>query len=89
MKTRTEVTLVRVYSKSITLELEKELYGLDPMDYPDAITDELIRREEEIETLFEATEYDNEMLDVGGVLHRDTDRYDMYLGEKHIYGGHL
>lgn len=48
MKTRTEITLVRVYSKSITLELEKELYGLDPMEYTDAINDELIRRDEEV-----------------------------------------
>ena len=94
---KTILTLKRFYYKEIEISVPRSLTnGKSSEDIADLLLDwhDDAPNAEEIDKRFDEASYENlecvTGLDGKGVLHEDTDRYDMYNDDgQQIYGGHL
>lgn len=89
MEQKVTVTLKRFYFKEVEIEIDNELLkGMSHEEIATYLMEE--HRYDNEDELFDKAELDDLEIDAGGVIHEDTDRYDIYgPGKKQIYGGHL
>jgi len=88
MEQKVTVTLKRFYFKEVEIEIDNELLkGMGHEEIATYLMEE--HRYDNEDELFDKAELDDLEIDAGGVIHEDTDRYDIYEDDKQVYGGHL
>ena len=88
MEQKVTVTLKRFYFKEVEIEIDNELLkGMSHEEIATYLTEE--HRYNNEDELFNKAELDDLEIDAGGVIHEDTDRYDIYEDDNQVYGGHL
>ena len=88
MKQKVTVTLKRFYFKEVEIEIDNELLkGMSHEEIATYLMEEHSYDNED--ELFDKAELDDLEIDAGGVIHEDTDRYDIYEDDNQVYGGHL
>jgi hypothetical protein len=88
MEQKVTVTLKRFYFKEVEIEIDNELLkGMSHEEIATYLMEE--HRYDNEDELFDKAELDDLEIDAGGVIHEDTDRYDIYEDDKQVYGGHL
>jgi len=80
-----KVTLRRFYFKEVEITIDNEL--LKGMSHEE-IGDYLIEEWSPIDD-FDGAKLHHLEVDIGGTIHQDTDRYDIYENNKKVFGGHL
>jgi hypothetical protein len=88
MEQKVTVTLKRFYFKEVEIEIDNELLkGMSHEEIATYLMEEHSYDNED--ELFDKAELDDLEIDTGGVIHEDTDRYDIYEDDNQVYGGHL
>ncbi len=88
MEQKVTVTLKRFYFKEVEIEIDNELLkGMSHEEIATYLMEE--HRYDNEDELFDKAELDDLEIDAGGVIHEDTDRYDIYEDDNQVYGGHL
>tara|TARA_R100000988_G_scaffold103024_1_gene80421 strand:+ start:316 stop:582 length:267 start_codon:yes stop_codon:yes gene_type:complete len=88
MEQKVTVTLKRFYFKEVEIEIDNELLkGMSHEEIATYLMEE--HRYDNEDELFDKAELDDLEIDAGGVIHEDTDRYDIYEDNNQVYGGHL
>lgn len=88
MEHKVTVTLKRFYFKEVEIEIDNELLkGMSHEEIATYLMEE--HRYNNEDELFDKAELDDLEIDAGGVIHEDTDRYDIYEDNNQVYGGHL
>ena len=88
MKQKVTVTLKRFYFKEVEIEIDNKLLkGMSNKEIATYLMEEYPYNTED--ELFDKAELDNLEIDEGGIIHEDTDRYDIYEDDNQVYGGHL
>ena len=88
MEQKVTVTLKRFYFKEVEIEIDNELLkGMSHEEIATYLMEE--HRYNNEDELFDKAELDDLEIDAGGVIHEDTDRYDIYEDNNQVYGGHL
>ncbi len=84
------VTFTKVYKREVEREVPQELLEGKTNE---EIADFLIKGGHGIDTddegLFDMVEYEEIPFDEYALMDADTDRYDIWDGNKKVYGGHL
>ena len=95
MEQKVTVTLKRFYFKEVEMEIDNELIkGMSHEEIATYLIEE--HRYDNEDELFDKAELDDLVvshssleIDGEGVIHEDTDRYDIYEDNNQVYGGHL
>ena len=92
MEQKVTVTLKRFYFKEVEIDIDNELLkGMSHEEIATYLMEE--HRYDNEDELFDKAEINDLEIHAGGVIHEDTDRYDIYYecsyGKMQVYGGHL
>ena len=88
MEQKVTVTLKRFYFKEVEIEIDNELLkGMSHEEIATYLMEE--HRYNNEDELFDKAKLDDLEIDARGVIHEDTDRYDIYEDDNQVYGGHL
>ena len=84
------LTFTKVYKREVERELPQELIKGKTLG---EIEDLLLEGRHGIDTndngLFDMVEYEEIPFDEYSLMDADTDRYDIWIGDKKVHGGHL
>jgi len=89
MNQKVTVTLSRFYFKELEITIDNELLkGMSHEEIADYLIEDWSYELTEDEA-FAGAKLQHLEVDIGGTIHQDTDRYDIYENNKQVFGGHL
>ncbi len=91
MNQKVTVTLSRFYFKELEITIDNELLkGMSHEEIADYLIEEWSPIDDDNEDeAFAGAKLQHLEVDIGGTIHQDTDRYDIYENNKQVFGGHL